>query len=139
MPALRHLIILAACAAATVHADTVMHWVDADGQVHYSDRVPPDAEDTAVAVEVDPDHNVYEAPPTPSFTPSAPPAHSARDRAAARRATAEEKERQARCAKYQEKLEQVRSRMRAGYKASQYNRLMERERTLKAKIETYCQ
>jgi hypothetical protein len=43
-----------------------------------------------------------------------------------------------RCRRYEEKLQQVRSEMRAGYRASEYNRLMAREREAKEGIEEYC-
>lgn len=46
--------------------------------------------------------------------------------------------RRKRCRRYKQRLERVRSLMRAGYKAHEYNRLMERKRAAKAAITDYC-
>jgi hypothetical protein len=42
------------------------------------------------------------------------------------------------CDKYKADLEYIRSRMRAGYKAYEYNRLREKERIAKEGIAKYC-
>lgn len=137
MPALVHLITpLALFLACTVQAATIQRWTDAQGQVHYGDAAPEGV--TVEEVEIDPDHNVHEAPSMPRFTPAAPNKRSARDDATSRQETKERRGREEKCADYQEKFEHLRSRMRAGYKASQYNRLMEQERSLTKKIERYC-
>ena len=139
MPTLPCLLLLGAVAAApAVHAATIMQWVDENGRVHYSDHVPAEAADNAVELAIDPDHNVYAAPPVPHFTPAAPQRRPAHDDAAERRDARERQERAEKCADYQEKFAHLRSRMRAGYRASQYNQLMERERSLQRKIEKYC-
>jgi hypothetical protein len=136
MPTLSCLLLLGAVAAMpAVHAATVIRWVDNNGHVHYSDSAPRDAKDSAVELEVDPNHNVYAAPPTPRFTPAPPPRKVIRlDSGPTQQETAQA----ANCAKAQEQFAHLRSRMRAGYRASQYNQLMERERSLQRKIEKYC-
>jgi hypothetical protein len=137
MPAaIRFFVLPALIIACTTQAATFNRWTDAQGNVHYGDAAPADAD--AVEVEIDPDHNVHQAPPVPHFTPAKPEKRSARDEAAARRAAKARQERAEKCADYQEKFEHLRSRMRAGYKASQYNRLMEQEESLRRKIRTYC-
>jgi hypothetical protein len=137
MPApIRLSALLALILLSPAQADTFKRWTDAQGRVHYGDVAPTEAD--TVEVEVDPNHNVHQAPPTPHFTPAKPEKRSARDEAAARRETKERNERKEKCADYQEKFEHLRSRMRAGYKASQYNKLMEQEESLRRKIRTYC-
>jgi hypothetical protein len=119
----------------SAHAATVIRWVDDNGHVHYSDSAPREAKDSAVELEVDPDHNVYAAPPTPRLTPTTPPKKVIRlDSGPTQQETAQA----ANCAKAQEQFAHLRSRMRAGYRASQYNQLMERERSLQLKMEKYC-
>lgn len=132
----RFFVLLSLLLASTAQAATFQRWTDADGRIHYGDEAPDGV--AAIDVEIDPNHNVHEAPPTPRFTPATPKKPSARDAAAAHRAARERQERAEKCADYQEKFEHLRSRMRAGYKASQYNRLMEQEESLRRKIETYC-
>lgn len=132
----RFFVLLSLLLASTAQAATFQRWTDAEGRIHYGDEAPDGV--AAIDVEIDPNHNVHEAPPTPRFTPAAPKKPSARDAAAAHRAARERQERAEKCADYQEKFEHLRSRMRAGYKASQYNRLMEQEESLRRKIETYC-
>ncbi len=137
MPALARLIaLLVLTLACTAQATTVQRWTDAHGQIHYGDAAPDGV--AAIDVEIDPDHNVHEAPPVPRFTPAAPKKRPPNNDAAVRREAKERRERAEKCADYQEKFEHLRSRMRAGYKASQYNRLMEQEASLRRKIETYC-
>lgn len=126
------LVLLLAC---TLQAATVKRWTDAQGRIHYGDAAPAGA--AVEDVEIDPDHNVHEAPPVPHFTPAAPKKRPASDAAAAREAS-ERRERNEKCADYREKFEHLRARMRAGYKASQYNKLMEQEESLRRKIKTYC-
>jgi hypothetical protein len=138
MPARIHsTVLLTLLLAGTAHAATFQRWTDAEGRLHYGDAAPAGA--TAEEVEIDPDHNVHEAPPVPRFTPAAPKKRPPpRSDAAAQRETRERRERAEKCADYQEKFEHLRARMRAGYKASEYNRLMEQEETLRRKIKTYC-
>lgn len=135
MPA-RLVVLLSLLFACATQAATFQRWTDAEGRVHYGDEAPEGV--AAVEVEIDPDHNVQEAPPVPRFTPAKPMKSPTRDNAAAQRAARDRQERAEKCADYQEKFEHLRSRMRAGYKASQYNRLMEQEASLRRKIETYC-
>jgi len=122
--------------ACTTQAATFQRWTDAEGRIHYGDEAPEGV--AAVDVEIDPDHNVHEAPPVPRFTPAAPKKRPPNNNAAVQRAAKERQERAEKCADHQEKFEHLRSRMRAGYKASQYNRLMEQQESLRRKIETYC-
>jgi hypothetical protein len=138
MPALTRLVAaLALFLTCTIHADTIKRWTDTQGRIHYGDTAPADA--AVVEVEIDPNHNVHEAPPTPHFTPTAPRKRPVHNDATAARAARERREREEKCADYQEKFDHLRARMRAGYKASQYNRLMEQEASLTRKIKTYCQ
>lgn len=132
----RFFVLLSLLLTSTAQAATFQRWTDAEGRIHYGDEAPDGV--VAIDVEIDPDHNVQAAPPMPRFTPATPMKSPARDAAAAHRAARERQERAEKCADYQEKFEHLRSRMRAGYKASQYNRLMEQEESLRRKIETYC-
>lgn len=137
MPALiRSTVLLTLLLAGAAHAATFQRWTDTEGRIHYGDAAPAGA--AVEDVEIDPDHNVHEAPPVPRFTPAAPKKRPATDAAAARREAKERREREEKCADYQEKFEHLRARMRAGYKASEYNKLMEQEDSLRRKVKTYC-
>ncbi|MFA7632680.1 MAG: DUF4124 domain-containing protein [Thiohalomonadaceae bacterium] len=134
------LIVLFLSVVCQSQAASVYRWVDAAGNVHFTDE-PPDG---ALVEEVEIEVGVNTLPPVPApaaapTTPTTPKKPRSTNQDLLRwRQDVDRRVRQEKCADYQEKLEHLRSRMRAGYRASQYNSLMEREASLKRKISVYC-
>lgn len=114
---------------------SVNRWVDDAGRIHFTDRVPAEAAGVTVTTTVDPDHNVVPAPPTPHFVPFKPARPKHRSNGRAERAAAAKAKR---CARDRAQLRKLHDRMLAGYKARQYNGLMQRKRDLEDKEATDC-
>jgi hypothetical protein len=115
-------------------------WTDADGQTHYGEA-PGDP----TAVPVHGAISIYPAAELPRYTaartttrPTPAPARAVRtasgptpeEREAARKAAA--------CARAEADIARIRSRMRAGYTASQGNRLNEQERDARERRNENC-
>ncbi len=138
MPLLFALLAIAMTPAAIAESaseSTIYRWLDAQGQLHFGnpEQPPPGAEPVAVEAGT-----VIQPPPKlPPTNKGTRHRRRGVDRQAAQRAK-EQQRRQKQCEDYQEKLAGVRSRMRAGYKASQYNKLMEQQRRYKKKVLELC-
>lgn len=121
-----------------VQAATVHRWVDADGQVHFGDAPPEGA--GAETIEVNTEGNTQLLP---EWSGTLPPAEKQRKKTDNNGMLdflkqRDRREREEKCIDYEARLDNLRSRMRAGYRASQHNKLLTQERDLKQKIETYC-
>jgi uncharacterized protein DUF4124 len=64
--------ILAICAA-SVHAQAIYRWIDADGKVHYGDRVPKGVTGPVTRIETDTPAAPAAAPATPGVQVITPP------------------------------------------------------------------
>lgn len=131
----RYFLITLILFSAPACAAEVHRWVDEQGNIHFTDD-PPDGRQTEL-IDIDPDINLQSAPALTS------PLDKTQRRGAApswvrEQRLQKEREQQIKCADYEEQLRHLRSRMRAGYKASQYNRLMEREASLKRRLRAQC-
>ncbi len=130
---------LVCCLAATPPAPakdlSVTRWVDDQGQTHFTDRAPAEAAGATVTLQVNPDHNVVPAPPTPHFIPFKPARPERHNSGRVGRAAAAKAKR---CSHDREQLRKLHDRMLAGYKARQYNGLMQRKRDLERKEATDC-
>lgn len=117
-------------------ARTVYKWVDVQGGIHYGDLAPGRAAGvTPVQLEEDLEPAAPTAPLRFRDTPQRPkprkgPAHGAQISAGERLAK--------RCARYRERLSYYRSKMRAGYKAHQYNALEEKRRHYRRQLHREC-
>jgi hypothetical protein len=117
-------------------ARTVYKWIDEQGQAHYGEQAPELAGGvTPLQIEDAPRARPRPAPLRFSYTPtrSRPrkdPSGSTRKNAAQRAAR--------RCARYRNKLAYYRARMRAGYKARQYNTLEDKRRHYRRQLHREC-
>lgn len=125
------------CAPSHGHtAERVYKWIDAQGQAHYTSH-PPLTASGAVTEVVNLKPNVIKSIPVPPTSrkkiTSALPAVNRRIAASARI-----EKQQLRCQRARSKLQQVRARLRAGYKYNQYSRLHAREAQYRAQRQAYC-
>ena len=116
----------------------IYRWVDAKGQVHFSDaKNKPGHINESESIEVEP--NVIKV--QPGLTPE--PRSTLRKKKSRKSATMNNSSHAAasddkKCARAKEKLEDVRSRMRAGYTAAQQRRLHDRELRYMEERSQYC-
>ncbi len=118
--------LLATTLAAAEPTTRIMQWVDADGVTHFGDRPPGAAQPVTLPARENLMQPVAPLPPTPPAKPRADEEPQARP------------DHSAECTRYQQRLEALRAQMRWGYRASQYNALMERDRSLRRKVAKYC-
>jgi len=116
----------------------IYRWVDSQGQVHFSDASnKPGHINKAETIEVEP--NVIEV--RPGLTPK--PKRSVKKKKSRKSVTMNSSHHAVagndkKCARAKEKLENVRSRMRAGYTATQQRRLHDRELRYMDERSRYC-
>lgn len=116
----------------------IYRWIDSKGQVHFSDaKNKPEHTNKAELIEVTP--NVVKT--QPGLTPKLK--RNVKKKKTRKTATMSSKQRPAssndkKCARAKEKLENVRSRMRAGYTAAQQRRLHDRELRYMEERSQYC-
>jgi len=116
----------------------IYRWVDSKGQVHFSDaKNRPRHINEAESIKVEP--NVVKT--QPGLTPK--PKRSVKKKKSRKPATMNSTRHAAssndkKCTRAKEKLENVRSRMRAGYTAAQQRRLHDRELRYMEERSRYC-
>lgn len=117
-------------------AERVYKWIDTQGQVHYASH-PPVTASGAVKEVVNLKPNIIKSLPVPPTSrkkiTSAPSGVNRRIPA-----SAQLEKQQLRCQRARSKLQQVRARLRAGYKYSQYSRLHAREAEYRAQRQAHC-
>jgi hypothetical protein len=101
---------------------------DSDGAVIYSDR--PCAADAVVHENDGSRVTVYAAPPSSGAAPSQSSKRAAHKTRSARPAGADLEQRRAQCAKLDQALRDVRTKMRTGYRVKEGERLKARQRQL---------
>lgn len=101
---------------------------DSDGAVIYSDR--PCAADAAIHENDGSRVTVYAAPPTSGAAPAPQGRPAAHKTKSARPAGVDLEQRQVRCAKLDQALRDVRTKMRTGYRVKEGERLKARQRQL---------
>lgn len=101
---------------------------DSDGAVIYSDR--PCAADATVHENDGSRVTVYAAPPSSGAAPTAPGRPAAHKTKAARPAGVGLEQRRSQCAKLDQALRDVRTKMRTGYRVKEGERLKARQRQL---------
>lgn len=126
-------LVLFAFAQAVVAAE-IYRWRDAKGKLHYGELIPQNADYELVDEStLPPVHTV----PVPEKTsqPAAKPHHSA-----LKKSSRKTKENPAikRCRRYREQLETIQSRLRAGYREPQGNRLRAKRRQLEQRQREEC-
>jgi len=120
--------------AQVVMAAEIYRWRDAKGKLHYGELIPQDADYQRVdESSLPPLHTV----PVPEKTsqPAAKPHQSA-----VKKSSRKIKENSAikRCRRYQEQLETIQSKLRAGYREPQGNRLRAKRRQLEQRQREEC-
>ncbi len=117
-------------------ARTVYKWVDEQGGVHYGGQAPDLTQGvTPVQIEELPEAAATRAPLRFRDTPARPrprkgPSRTTRHDSAERLAR--------RCARYRERLAYYTSKMRAGYRARQYNTLEGKRRDYRRRLHREC-
>jgi hypothetical protein len=117
------------------HPQTVYKWVDDKGTVHYDENPPANnTPHESLDIPVDQIESKYETPPTFKYTPS-----NKKSKRSKRKNRRSSQQRIAqRCDDYSKKFAHYTSRLRAGYKAKQYNHLTEKRRYYRQLLRDHC-
>jgi hypothetical protein len=131
MPALSDMINLASAAE-------IYRWRDAQGKLHYGELVPQDADyEQLDQSTLPPVHTLPVAEKSPQVETTSNRAQQKKSRPKSRRGV-QENSRIKRCRRYQEQLETIQSKLRAGYREPQGNRLRAKRRQLEQHQREEC-